>query len=151
MTAPEQGDIIESVDSAIGQLAEWLNDNIGSGNFVLAVTADHAQTPLHAGGWPIGRSEITDDIDRRFDHMDDGTGIIQRTSASSFFANAGEMTKNGVTPEQVATFLTRYTIGDNVADGQSVPKAFEGRMDERIFDAVFPGRALPKVRACSQG
>ncbi|HVF54438.1 MAG TPA: alkaline phosphatase family protein [Actinomycetota bacterium] len=149
MTGPEQEDTIESVDRALGDMRRWLDENVGENNYVMVVTADHGQTPLDAGGWPIGRPEILADIRVQFDRIDNGIGIIEQTSASSFFSRKSEMDANGVTPEQVATFLSRYTIGDNIADGADIPEGFEDRLDERIFDAVFPGSRLPQILECT--
>ncbi|HEV2756391.1 MAG TPA: alkaline phosphatase family protein [Actinomycetota bacterium] len=147
MIAPEQEDVIRSVDEAIEELVGWLDDNVGEEEYVLVVTADHGQTPL--GGWAISRSEIGDDLGREFDGIANEKGVIGRTSASSFFSNPDEMEANGVTPEQVSSFLSRYTIGDNIPEGAEVPEGFEDRLDERIFDAVFPGRKLPKIVECT--
>jgi hypothetical protein len=147
MVAPEQEDVIESVDAAIEELVGWLDRNVGEDEYVLVVTADHGQTPL--GGWAISRSEVSDDLGRQFDGIANGKGVIGRTSASSFFSNPDEMEANGVTPEQVSSFLSRYTIGDNIPEGAEVPEGFEDRLDERIFDAVFPGRKLPRIVACT--
>jgi hypothetical protein len=59
------------------------------------------------------------------------------------------MRVNKVTPGQVASFLSDYTIGDNIADGGDLPEGFEERAGEQIFRAVFPGGALDKVVECS--
>ena len=148
MINPEQGDALESVDTAIGQLQAWLDDNIGEDQYVLVVTADHGQTPLEAGGWPLSRSEISNDISERFNH-DGGLSLIEQTSASSFFMRKDRMVANGVTPEEISSFMSRYTIGDNIPEGQPVPNGFEDRVNERIFDAVFPGRELDRVATCT--
>ena len=147
MIAPEQEDVIESVDDALADLVDWLDTNIGEEEYLLVVTADHGQTPL--GGWAISRSEISGDLGRQFDGIANEKGVIGRTSASSFFSNPDEMEANGVTPEQVSSFLSRYTIGDNIPEGAEVPDGFANRLDERIFDAVFPGRKLPKIVECT--
>ena len=148
MIAPEQGDVVEAVDEALGDMVAWLDSNIGRGEYVMAITADHGQTPLEAGGWPILRDEVVADINARF-QVEEGPGIIQRTSAASFFSNPQSMAANGTTPEEVSSFLSRYTIGDNIPEGDDPPEGFADRTDERLFDAVFPGRKLGKVVRCT--
>jgi hypothetical protein len=148
MIAPEQGDVVEAVDEALGDMVAWLDSNIGRGEYVMAITADHGQTPLEAGGWPILRDEVVADINARF-QVEEGPGIIQRTSAASFFSNPQSMAANGTTPEEVSSFLSRYTIGDNIPEGDEPPEGFADRTDERLFDAVFPGRKLGKVVRCT--
>jgi hypothetical protein len=148
MIAPEQGDVVEAVDEALGDMVAWLDSNVGRGEYVMAITADHGQTPLEAGGWPIRRDEIVGDINARF-QQGEGVGIIQRTSASSFFSNVEGMAAHGTTPEEVSSFLSRYTIGDNIPEGDDPPEGFSDRTGERIFDAVFPGRKLERVVRCT--
>lgn len=151
MISTEARDVLASVDTAIGRLRSWLDDNIGEEAYVLTITADHGQTPIEAGGWPVSRTELLADVQRRFDRINDNLGIIQRTSATSLFSNLHEMKANGVTPEAVSSYLSRYTIGDNTPEGTEVPAGFEDRIDEPVFSAVFPGRKLPRIEECSGG
>lgn len=149
MISPEEAETLESADAALGDLVDYLDSEVGEDEYVVIVTADHGQTPLEAGGWPINRDEIRADIDGRFDKVDNDVSVLEQTSASSFFMRKSEMKENGVTPEQVATFLTDYTIGDNIPDGGEVPQEFQDRLDEPIFDAVIPGRKITKVARCT--
>jgi hypothetical protein len=149
MISPEMRDVLGSVDRAIGSLWRWLDRNVGVGNYVLVVTADHGQTPLEAGGWAIDRDELLADLDARFDYVKDGESIIERTSATSLFSNTSEMRANGITPADVASRLGGYTIRDNVPRGDSIPKQFAGRVGREIYAAAFPGRRLPLIRSCT--
>ncbi len=148
MIAPEQEDTIASVDTALGELRDWLDTNVGEDQYLLVVTADHGQTPLEAGGWPLSRPEVINDIAAALQRVD-GPSLVEQTSASSFFTRAESLAQNDVTAEEIASFLSRYTIGDNIPDGQDVAAGFEDRTDERIFAAVFPGDKLPKIMSCS--
>lgn len=150
MISPEMGEVINSVDDAIGELVEWLDERVGKDLYTLVLTADHGQTPLEAGGWPISRDELHADVQRGFDHVQNDQGIIMRTSATSFFMNKGEMKRNGVTSGKVASFLSRYTIGENSPGSGDLPTEFRDRAEERIFRAVFPGSKLPKIVACTR-
>jgi hypothetical protein len=149
MIAAEQGDVIESVDTAIGDLVEWLDENVRPDNYVIVISADHGQTPLKAGGWPIRRSEVVDDVNRRFDHIDNERSLIQATSASSLFLDAEEMAANNVTASQTASFLSRYTVRANLPPGEDLPPAWQDRGNERVFSAVVPGGRLPAVVQCT--
>jgi Type I phosphodiesterase / nucleotide pyrophosphatase len=149
MISPEEKEVLASVDAAIGKLQSWMEANLDPESYVLVVTADHGQTPLDAGGWPINRDEMLGDIERRFDSIDNDLGIVQRSSATSLFSNVDEMSNNNVSPEDVSSYLSRYTIEDNIPEGQRPPKEFAGRVGERVFTAVFPGRDLQKVLGCT--
>jgi predicted AlkP superfamily pyrophosphatase or phosphodiesterase len=150
MIAREMSDVLASVDTGLKTLTAWLDANVGYGNYVLTVTADHGLTPLDRGGWAINRPELLDDVRERFDRVNDDEGIVTRTSATSLFTNAEEMKVNGTSPEEVSSFLSRYRIGDNIAEGIEPPRAFRQRLNERIFKAVFPGRSLPLISRCAQ-
>jgi hypothetical protein len=150
MIAPEQGEVIESVDAAVADMIQWLNENVGRGNYVFILTADHGQTPLEAGGWPIRPIELTADLNARFDDNPNGTGIVQDTSAAALFMNKREMRANEVAPEAVARFLLRYTLEENVAPGDAYPSAFAGRETDTIFGAAIPGALVEDVHeACT--
>jgi predicted AlkP superfamily pyrophosphatase or phosphodiesterase len=149
MIAPEQGDVIESVDTAIDELVGFLDETVGPDEYALVVTADHGQTPLNLGGWPINRSEVIEDIHARFSQEGVDKRLIQRTSSTSFFMNKRGMKAQGVSPREISSFLSRYTIGDNIPDGGGIPEGYAQRLDERIFAAVFPGRDLNAVVRCT--
>ena len=53
-----------------------------------------------------------------------------------------------VTVEDVASWLIRYRIRDNVTEELEVPSLYEDRMDERIFAAAFPKSEIDDVLAC---
>lgn len=150
MIAPEQGDVIESVDAAVADMIEWLDANVGRDQYVFVLTADHGQTPIEQGGWPISRVEVLNDIGRRFDKLDNGMNIVQSTSAVSLFLNKAELRNNDVTAEQIASYLSRYTIEESTAEETEIPAEFKDRSDERVFSAVFPGRRLPDIVACTK-
>jgi hypothetical protein len=149
MVAPEQGDVIESVDTAIDELIGVLDDTVGPDEYALVVTADHGQTPLGLGGWPINRPEVVEDVHMRFAKEGVEARLIQRTSSTSFFMNKRGMRVQGVTPQEISSFLSRYTIGDNIPDGARIPEGYSERLDERIFAAVFSGRDLNAVVRCT--
>jgi len=149
MIAPEMGDVLRSVDAGIGKLVDWLNHAIGRNGYVLVVTADHGQTPLQAGGWPISQNELFQDIESRFDHVEDGATIMQSSSANVLFTNKAEMKVNGVSPEAISSWLSRYTIADNLAIGSSLAEGYEDRGDELVYSAAFPGRAMTQVATCT--
>ncbi|MGI8790091.1 MAG: alkaline phosphatase family protein [Actinomycetota bacterium] len=150
MNSKEMGDVLTSVDDGLKTLVTWLDANIGYGGYLLTVTADHGQTPLGQKGWAIDRAELRDDVRERFDRVDDDLGLIEQSSATSLFLSTEEMRANGVSPEEISSFLSRYRIGDNLPDGVSAPPAFDNRLNRRLFSAVFPGRSLPLITRCAE-
>jgi hypothetical protein len=150
MNSKEMVDVVTSVDEALKSLVAWLDSKVAYGGYVLTVTADHGQTPLKQGGWAINRAELLDDVRERFDRVDDDLGLVERSSATSLFMSREEMKANGVSPEVISSFLSRYRIGDNLPDGVEPPAGFATRLHQRLFSAVFPGRSLPLIRRCAE-
>jgi hypothetical protein len=146
MIAVEQRDVLASVDDALRDLVGFLHERVGRNGYALVVTADHGQTPLDGDGWAISQAELKADVERRF-----GSGVIERTSTAIYFLDRRRMTSLDVSPEDVASFMTTYSIGDNVRAGDTLPRRFEHRTDEPVFAAVVPGRRLDRVRACARG
>jgi predicted AlkP superfamily pyrophosphatase or phosphodiesterase len=149
MTSLEERDVISSVDSAIGELNMWLEQEVGRGNYVMVVTADHGQTPLDAGGWPINRAELLSDIQRRFDKTSNDRGIIERTSPTVLFSSQQEMAQNNTTPQDVSSFLEDYKLRENAPAGEDIPQAFRPRMNEPVFVSVIPGADMKEVAVCA--
>lgn len=149
MIAPEQEDVIRSVDDALARLVEFLDENVGKDSYLLSISADHGQTPLDGGGWPVNQAEVRRDLRARFDR--DGQRVLETTTTALYLMNRDAMEALDLTPERIASWLTRYTIGDNIPEGKSVPAGYEDRLDESVFAAVVPGRALDEVLACTRG
>ncbi|HET7482386.1 MAG TPA: alkaline phosphatase family protein [Actinomycetota bacterium] len=145
MISDEEGEVVSSVDGAVGDMIRWLDRNVGRRNYVFILTADHGQTPLDGGGWPIRPTELTEDLNARFDSVSDDRGLVQDTSATTLFIDRKEVHANGIEPEELAMWLMRYTIGANVDEGDAFPPDYGGREDEVIYDAVIPGRLVDDV------
>lgn len=151
MTRPEQKDVLKSVDDALRDLVDYLDEEVGEQEYVLAITADHGQTPLGVGGWAVDKNEILADVAEEFDKTDNSLGLIERTSPTVMFVNSEELKANDVTPEELANFFTDYRIEENVGprDDDTLPEEFSGRGNERVFSAVYPGRSIPDVLECT--
>lgn len=151
MIAPEQKDVLKSVDDALRDLVSFLDTQVGSDEYVLAITADHGQTPLEAGGWAVDKDEILNDVSEEFDQTSNGVGLLERTSPTVMFVNSAELKANNVTPEELANFLTDYTIEENVGprDDNTLAKEFVDRAKDPVFSAVYPGGSIPEVLKCT--
>jgi arylsulfatase A-like enzyme len=151
MIRPEQKDVLESVDAALADLVSFLDEQVGNDEYVLLITADHGQTPLEAGGWAVDKAEIIEDVDEAFDKTRNGVGLIERTSPTVMFVKESELEANDVTPEKLASYLTQYTIEENVGrrDGDEIPPGFRNRAGDPVFSAVYPGGRIPEVLECT--
>jgi hypothetical protein len=148
MTAREQRDAIASVDDAIGKLIERVDQEVGKGNWVLILTADHGQTPIVEESWPISMRTLQKDAEALLDSEDNGNSLFQRSSNTMLYLDRQELQATGVSPEQIASFVSAYTVGDNAK--KSLPRAWESKKDERLFSAAFPVSKLHSVLTCTK-
>jgi arylsulfatase A-like enzyme len=152
MLSIEQRDVLISVDTAIHELVDLLDARVGRRNYAAVVTADHGQTPLdYEEGWPIGQGELRRDIERTFDARDNAVPVVERVSTALYFMNRSEMERNHVTPEEIASYLSGYTVRDNVPSDEPLPRRYAARADDAVFAAAVPGRRLDDLVRCTHG
>ena len=149
MVSPEVEDAVRYTDDSLGRLRRFLDAEVGRGRWVMAVTADHGQTPAAAvtGGWPIDIEELAADVARRFGV--DAGALIPEDRPGATWLNHELLRREGVTLREVASFMLKVTIGDNVPEGETIPSEYGGRADERIFEATFPYAWMPEVARCA--
>jgi Type I phosphodiesterase / nucleotide pyrophosphatase len=135
------GAVIAALSQELMRLMRFLDGEVGEGQWVLALTADHGATPLasETGAVTINRDELQADIVRELDTDADRTSVIQRILETQLWMNVSELEDNGHTLQDVAGFLMAYTVGDNASHPSLVP---EPLARERLFRAAFPGRVL---------
>jgi hypothetical protein len=149
MLSEEGRSSIVNTDRELGELTRILDRLAGKKQWVIAITADHGQTPLPetTDAWPIYMTEVERDIGRRFDV--DPKQLLERTRPGHFWLNQGFAEKEGITADDVADFFTGYRLGDNVApEREPVPDMYEGRLGERMFSGAFPSDATEEVWNC---
>ena len=149
VTGIEQRDTLVSVDEAIAELVDFLDKEVGRERYVLAVTADHGQTPYRPKDWPLNGDEVKRDVRAAFDRLDNKRGLIQSATATTYFLDRSELRANGVTPEEIASFLSAYTLEDN-SEGP-LPRGYAERADDLVYAAVIPGRGIDEVVSCTAG
>ena len=137
MTSEQVGGNVLAADDALKRLAGFLDDSVGEGEWVVAVTADHGQTPYPAesGGWPIRGSELNDDIEAAL-----SVKVLRVTSAGIFLTDP-EAVESGEADE-VARWLIDYTVADNVPEKEELPKEWQERGDTPLFSAVLVGKKV---------
>ncbi|MDQ3940695.1 MAG: alkaline phosphatase family protein, partial [Actinomycetota bacterium] len=140
MASEEVRDSLIETDQQLGRIVEFLDNEVGRGEYVVVVTADHGQQPdadaIDAFG--IDPSEVEADIDTEF-------GPITRAVwPTEVFLLDEEMRERGVTVADVAAFLGDYSLADN-ASGLSERLQGDGRFDAdtRVFEMAIPGNLLP--------
>ncbi|MGH2750671.1 MAG: alkaline phosphatase family protein [Actinomycetota bacterium] len=134
--SPEVGRVLRAQDRALRALVRTLDATVGRRSWVLMVTADHGMMPYpqDSGGLPIGGKRLAADLNARFSGGRAGD-LVERVMAHGVYVNRSELKANRVTLHQMATWLSRYTIKQNL-DGRDPPRYLRGRSHELLFDAI---------------
>lgn len=150
MLDPSMEEVVRANDDALEELVSFLDDEVGADDWVLALTADHGQTPSPqaTGGWPINIDVLPASVAGHFGLSADD--LIRDSRPVGMWFDQELMSSNGLTEEAMADFLMGYTIGDNVSDGLDVPAQYRDRLDERLFAAAFPSDRLSEIVACAE-
>ena len=140
MNSPQMEDAVRSSDRALLGLTRVLDRRVGSGSWMVVVTADHGSTPdaSVSGGFPIDQAELRRDLDAAFDGDGDGVDAVVEVRVTQLWVDHDELGENGFTPADVAWFLRGYTEADNRP----------GAPGEPVFAATFPSEALEEKQAC---
>ncbi|MGH2748848.1 MAG: alkaline phosphatase family protein [Actinomycetota bacterium] len=152
MYSAEVRRVIAAQDHALRRLVRFLNDEVGRGRWVLMLTADHGMMPYpqESGGWAIRGGKMGRDANAALDRTDDGVGLVMRVVAAGVYVRREQLAANGLTLEDIARWVVRYTVEQNLEPGQELPRAWRARRDEPLFDAALvDGRVV--ARSCRIG
>ena len=127
-------------DRILGELVEILDQRIGEGEYVLAVTADHGQTPIaeNYDGLRIDRYELAEDVDDRF-------GVVEAAQPSDMYVDLEELQEEGLTLEEIARFIGDYRYEEGLPSGFDADELPEDVLNERVFAAALPGPFLESL------
>jgi hypothetical protein len=151
MVNPEMRSILRHSDASLERLVSFLDDQVGSGEWVLAFTADHGSgpDPRTIGAWPISMPQLQVDVATAVGVR--VTKLFQAQRPTGMWFHPPTMAKRKVDLAEIAELLLDYRIEDNVEPNQVVPSEYASRSKERLFAAAFPTSALPDVMACARG
>ena len=138
MSHPAMADTMSEVDAQIGRLKRELEELVGPGGYIIAITADHGLQPLpnEVGGWQINAQELTADLVAEF-----GDVIDKVTPTDIRLSN--DALEDGVDLEAIAGFIGTYTIGDNIPEGaEGSDRVSPARLDEKLFAGAFTSEFL---------
>jgi hypothetical protein len=137
MNSAEMGDAVDYQDAALEDFVAFLDDTVGEGEWVMALTADHAAMPDPAvsGGYQISTGAIQAAVQSRFDTDGDDVPVMDLVQPAQAFLNEEELADNGFTVADVARFVGTMTQAET-AGGGITPQP--GEENERVFRSVFP-------------
>lgn len=143
LTSPEVGEVVSAKDQMLRRFTRFLDRAVGVRRWVVLLTADHGQTPYpdESGAWPVGGAELARDVNAVFDD-DDDVPLVDRVSSPGLYVNPDELRSLGLSLKKLARWVARYTVIENLKEGESLPRRFEEREEEPLFDATMVRGAL---------
>jgi hypothetical protein len=143
MVAPEEEEVLRAQDQVLGDLIDLLDQRVGADRYVLAVTADHGQTPIPEtkGGVRIDPDVVGLRVVEYFRRP-----IVERTSPSGIFLDMDVVEDAGIDPEDVARYIATLRYRDVLPADADVDLVPSEVADRRVFAAVFPGAFIASLR-----
>jgi Type I phosphodiesterase / nucleotide pyrophosphatase len=139
MVAPEEEAVLRAQDALLERIVDAMDRRVGRGRWVLAVTADHGQTPRPetTGGLRVHPDLLGRRVDAYF-----GRKLVQKVTPSGLFLDPRVLEASGVTAVDVARFVATYRYGDGLpadVDRAAIPRDV---LDTRVFAGVIPSTYL---------
>lgn len=108
----EAEETLRAQDSQFERIFEFLEKKVGKDNLLVAFLADHGGAPLCelSGGTRLVDRTLLGDLDKKFDHLDNGVSLAEHAGGTQIFLNDREMSANGVTLAQVKEFVAGYRV-----------------------------------------
>jgi len=142
MASEEVRDSLEETDRQLGEIVDFLDEEVGRERWALILTADHGQQPdaKDVNGYGIDPREVEADI------RDEFGDVVRAVWPTEIFLLEDEMERLGVTVEQIARFVGDYRLADNTQRPDMLIGG-EGRFhsQDRIFSMAIPARMLPTL------
>lgn len=140
----EMQDSVRYQDAALRELVAFLNEQVGKGQWVMTLTADHgAQYPADvSGGIPIDPNRMKDLVIGTFDNDDDGVDLFMRVRPTQLWVDEAELQDNGVTLDEISEYIAGLTASQVARTDFTIPA---GRENELVYEAAFPGRLFPQL------
>jgi hypothetical protein len=140
----EMQDTVRYQDDALKALVPFFNQQVGKGNWVMILTADHgAQIPADVtNSIPIDPNRVKKALIDRFDSDGDSTELFRQIRPTQLWVNHDELADNGVTLDQIATFIQGLTATDVARTDFTIPA---GRENELVYQTAFPSRLYAEL------
>jgi hypothetical protein len=144
MNSPEMGDTVEWQDAALEDFIGFLDDTVGEGEWVMALTSDHASMPDPAttGAFQISTGVAERVLNERFDTDGDDRPAIELVHPTAVFVDEEELADNGATLDDVARYAMTLTKAE--VAGKGVAPA-PGTETDIAFPWAFPSGILEEL------
>jgi hypothetical protein len=142
MVSDEMEAVLRTQDRLLGAIVRTLDAKVGSSNYVLAVTADHGQSPRPdtVGGVRIDRFRLQDHVNERF-----GAPVLETAHPDDVFVDHDVLEGVGSTLTDLARFIADLRARDVDPDRVDLPPLPARVAEEKVFAAALPGAYLQRL------
>ncbi len=140
MESEEVNQSLLATDEVLGDILASLDEEVGRGRYVVILTADHGQQPdaPDVNGFGINPNEIKADVNNEFG------SVIRAVWPTEVFLSENKMRIHDVTEEEIAEYLGRYTVDDNlVGDAEKYMGSLEP--SDRLLQMAIPAKMLTSL------
>lgn len=139
LVGPEEPHVLRAQDEVMGDLVRVLNQTVGRGRYVLALTADHGLTPIPETmeGVRVHPDVVGERVNDYF-----GRTLVERVTPSSIYLDMEAVRAAGVTVAEIARYVGGLSYRDVLpqdAEQDAVPPQI---LDRQVFGGVLPGSFL---------
>jgi arylsulfatase A-like enzyme len=141
--SPEMQDTLRRQDEDLGRFIGFLDEQVGEGNWVLVLTADHGAQfdPEVSGAFQVTPGQLEQDLEAAFPSTEQRS-VFQAVRTSQIYLNEDAMQASGYSFGQIARFVLDYTKEQGAPDSSTVPP---DEREDRVFAAAFPIDILPRL------
>lgn len=139
MNSAYMKDALKVQDDSLEELVKFLDKEVGNGNYVLLITADHGAmpSPKVTGAFVASPGKIGGAIKNEF-----GEDALTFTQNTNVFLNVDALEAGGHTVEDVARLVGSLTKGQTYLEGYE-PSPSEA--NDKLFVASFPSSLLEQM------
>lgn len=139
----EMSDALRVQDETLRHLVAFLDERVGRGRWVMAVTADHGtqRDPAVSGAFMIDIRKVEAGLTSTFDDEDE-VPLLQKVRPTEIWLDGAELAENGFTLVQVSRWLLGLTEAETYKG--AIPPTAE-RAGERVFAAALPSSILDRL------
>ncbi len=136
----EERDSIVVQDANLPVLIDFLNRQVGEGQWVLLVTADHGHSAATtvSGATPIKVNSVDASLEDHF-HGSASSPLAEKIRPGWTYLSQGALGRLGIDQEQVAAFMLALTKEQVAPEASAVPAS---ELSADVLQAAFPASAL---------
>jgi hypothetical protein len=143
VNSPEMEDTLRYQDRDLTTFIRFLDQQVGRGNYVLVVTADHGAQfdPKVSGAFQVTPGQLEADLNAAFpSSTKDSVFLAVRTS--QIYLNEDALRASGYSEADIARFVLNYTKEQGASDPTTVPS---DQLQDHVMSMALPIDLLDRL------